>query len=140
MQSENYRSIVSERSQLNQLWHFYYHKEEYQKAHEVLKDSLFTNQYLEKTITYAQLGDRKKVDSMNKRHPWGTGNWNDFSPTKARIHAILENRDSMYYYLENIVGVQSIILAINEREFDPYRNEDRFKAFLKKWYLPVSSE
>jgi TolB-like protein/AraC-like DNA-binding protein/Tfp pilus assembly protein PilF len=140
MLSENYRSIVSERSQLNQLWHFYYHKEEYQKAHEVLKDSLFTNKYLEKTITYAQLGDRKKVDSMNKGHPWGTGNYNDFSPTKARIHAILEDRDSMYYYLENIVGVRFIILAINPREFDPYRNEDRFKAFLRKNYLPVASE
>jgi TolB-like protein/AraC-like DNA-binding protein/Tfp pilus assembly protein PilF len=140
MQSENYRSIVSERSQLNQLWHFYYHKEEYQKAHEVLKDSLFTNQYLEKTITYAQLGDRKKVDSMNKRYPWGTGRLSDFYPTKARIHAILEDRDSMYYYLENIGRAPPIIVAINEREFDPYRNEDRFKAFLRKNYLPVASE
>ncbi len=140
MQSENFRSNVNERSQLNQLWHFYYHKEEYQKAHEVLKDSLFTNQYLEKTITYAQLDDRKKVDSMNKRHPWGTQNQGEFYPTKARIHAILGDRDSMYYNLENIGGVRFIILAINEKEFDPYRNEDRFKAFLRKNYLPVTGE
>ncbi len=141
MQSENYISIVSKRSQLRQLWHFYYHKEEYQKAHEVLKDSLFANQYLENTITYVQLGDRKKVDSMNKRYPWGTGRLSDFYPIKARIHAILEDRDSMYYCLENIRGdLLSTIVVINEREFDPYRKEERFNAFLRDNYLPVPEE
>jgi hypothetical protein len=46
----------------------------------------------------------------------------------------------MYYYLENIGNPRWIIVTINEREFDPYRNEDRFKAFLRKYYLPVASE
>lgn len=140
MESENYRSITSKRSQLNQLWHFYYHKGEYQKAQDVLKDSLFRNQYIENTITYAQLGERKKVDSMNKRYPWGTGYYPEFYPIKARIYGILEDRDSMYYSLENIRNIRQIIIAIRQSEFDPYKKEERYKAFLKKWYLPVSSE
>ena len=47
----------------------------------------------------------------------------------------------MYFYLENIKNRRAILTKVNGRpEFDPYRNEDRYKAFLKKWYLPVPTD
>ena len=141
MSSSIYVSELSNLDQLWQLWLYNYQKEDYNKALEVLNDSVFRNQYWERTITHASMGDRIKVDSMNKKYPWGTGRETDWRGRRAILHAALKDRDSMYYYLENLRFI-SWAKSVNEfsKEFDPYRNEDRFKAFLKKWYLPVSSE
>ncbi len=58
---------------------------------------------------------------------------------KARVFAILKERDSMYYYLEkekNYTYFDHVFNGI--KEADPYRKEDRYKAFLKKNYLPIT--
>ena len=44
----------------------------------------------------------------------------------------------MYYYLENARFDGTTMLVNSRREFDTYRNEDRFKAILKANYLSVS--
>ena len=66
---------------------------------------------------------------------------------KAQIFANLKLNDSMYYYLHRFTKVEGntrkihYSLEINGRiEFDPYRMEPRYIAFLKDNYLPVSEE
>jgi len=136
-ESANYKSILSKPKQLNQLWFLYYHQEEYKKALEIA-DSYLSSRYTTKVWTHAQLGDREKVDSISKRLYWGTGQDKYWRSFKAFTHAILKDRDSMYYYLENARFDGTTMLVNSRREFDPYRNEDRFKAILKANYLPVS--
>jgi TolB-like protein/AraC-like DNA-binding protein len=136
-ESANYKSILSKPKQLNQLWFLYYHQEEYNKALEIA-DSYLSSRYTTKVWTHAQLGDRKKVDSISKKLYWGTGQDKYWRSFKAFTHAILKDRDSMYYYLENARFDGTTMLVNSRREFDPYRNEDRFKAILKANYLPVS--
>jgi len=44
----------------------------------------------------------------------------------------------MYYYLNkrnHIIGIRG---PNSQREFDPYRKEERYKAFLRKNYLPIT--
>ena len=136
-ESANYKSILSKPKQLNQLWFLYYHQEEYNKALEIA-DSYLSSRYTTKVWTHAQLGDRKKVDSISKKLYWGTGQDKYWRSFKAFTHAILKDRDSMYYYLENARFDGTTMLVNSRREFDPYRNEDRFKAILKANYLSVS--
>ncbi|MCZ6701681.1 MAG: helix-turn-helix domain-containing protein [Ignavibacteria bacterium] len=140
LRSENFKSVVSERQQLRSLWYYNYHQENYEKTLEISKDSLLTSEYYVQSLTYAQLGDRKKVDSINNRYPWGTGRMRDWRGRRAFLHAILKDRDSMYFYLENIKFVSWIRTINGSNEFDPYRNEERFKDILKKHYIPVLSE
>ena len=136
-ESANYKSILSKPKQLNQLWFLYYHQEEYHKALEIA-DRYLSSRYTTKVWTHAQLGDRKKVDSISKKLYWGTGQDKYWRSFKAFTHAILKDRDSMYYYLENARFDGTTMLVNSRREFDPYRNEDRFKAILKANYLSVS--
>ncbi len=131
MRSKNFKSLLSKNEQLNCLWQYYYHQENYNKAQEVLKDSLMFNNYREQLYTYAQLGDRKVTDSLLEDCI--------FVLQKAKVYAILKERDSMYYYLNkrnHIIGIRG---PNNQREFDPYRKEERYKAFLKKNYLPITN-
>ena len=46
----------------------------------------------------------------------------------------------MYYYLEQSQFDDYVLIANSRREFDPYRNEERYKAFLRMNYLPVPEE
>jgi hypothetical protein len=139
MASENYNSVLPKRFQLNKLWYSYYLKGEVDKALEVSRNHLFTNDYLLQVLTYARLGDRKKVDSINKKYPYGTGVLMMWRANKAILHAVLKDRDSMYYYLEHLKFDDYVLYANRRTEFDPYRNEERFKAFLRLNYLPVGS-
>ena len=141
MESKNYKSIISGISHKINLLEYYYNKKDYKLAQETLKDSQFNNQYWYRTLIYSQLENRKKVDSMNKRFPWGTGRMGDLSTRRAILHAVLKDRDSMYYYLENVNDVFLYRGYTNSRpEFDIYRNEDRYKAIIKKWHFSVSGE
>jgi TolB-like protein/AraC-like DNA-binding protein/predicted Zn-dependent protease len=139
MKSDQFKSNFEKKIRLNILWWYYYRQKKYTKALDVLKDSLYANEYSKHAYTFAQMGNRKKVDSMNKRYPWGRGvlYWHK---NKAIIHAALKDRDSMYFYLERVYGPQRIQNISCRIEFDPYRHEDRFKAFLRKNYLPVPGE
>lgn len=141
MTSVNYQSIVSRHDQLVQLFNYFYSKNDYLNAQEVLKDSSFNNQYWRPILIYAQLGNRQKVDSMNRKYPWGTGRIGDWHARRAILQAVLKDSDSMYFYLEKLKCNYKWVRIVNSRsEFNPYRKEERFKAFLKENYLPVLLE
>ncbi len=86
--------------------------------------TLFTTSHI-----YAQLNDQNKLDSVLR---------GDHS--KAIIYAILKEKDSMYHYLNSFDVYQTYSFRnLNSlRAFDPYRKEERFKAFLKKYYFPIT--
>jgi len=59
---------------------------------------------------------------------------------KAAVFAVLEERDSMYQYLNSIRSEPvRARFANGYTEFDPYRHEPEFKAFQKRNYLPVKN-
>ena len=133
LQSQNLKSLLNEKSQILYLWYYFYHQENYEKAIEVLKDSMAGSRYFDKGLTYAQLGNRKKVDSLLTIKPaW----WPDRN--KAFVYAVLKEKDSMYYYLEKMDDPNRIKGPNSRREFDPYRKEERYKALLRKNYFPLT--
>ena len=63
---------------------------------------------------------------------------------KAIIYALLEERDSMYYYLHQnlmesyLVRVPSVdqhVAPHSSHAFDPYRNEPRYREFMENYFL-----
>lgn len=140
MTFENYKSALNKKFKLKNLWYYHYLKGDSKKTLEISKDTLITNDYLLQVLTYAQLEDREKVDSINKRYPHGNDNPLIWRTNRAILHAVLKNRDSMYYYLENSRFDDYELEANGRREFDPYRNEGRYKEFLRTNYLPVPED
>jgi AraC-like DNA-binding protein/TolB-like protein/tetratricopeptide (TPR) repeat protein len=57
---------------------------------------------------------------------------------KARVFAILKERDSMYYYINKEKDIYNIREFNSYFEVDPYRKDKRFKTLLKKHYLPLT--
>lgn len=57
---------------------------------------------------------------------------------KARVFAILKERDSMYHYINKEKDIYKIRYFNSYFEVDPYRKEERFKALLRKHYLPLT--
>ena len=86
--------------------------------------------------TYAQLGYRTKLDSIDKLYYLhGESKYQ----SKAMIHAILKERDSMYYYLDKAkYSLFHTIGACADKDLSPYKNEARFKALLKSFYIPYT--
>lgn len=78
----------------------------------------------------AQMGDVEGVKKIFKNHQL---RYSD----KASVYAILKEKDSMYYYLNKINAILRAKDLNGKNEFNPYRNEPEFKAFLKKNYLPT---
>jgi TolB-like protein len=141
-QTKNFRALYkgNKGEQLVQLWMYYYCQENYKKTEELLNDSIMPvrgHDYYFGLLTYAQLGDRKKVDRSLKNHysMYGT---RVFNKDMALVYAILKEKDSMYYYLEKLRPIKGFLPANSRGEFDPYRKEERFKALLKKHYLPIT--
>jgi len=147
-QSKNFRALYENEAEwVNNWWSFYYYQENYKKAAQVLHDSLgrkppshyeILNTPFTKILTYAQLGDRKKVDSilidyyeLNRTKYW-------LNIDKAIVFAIMKEKDSMYHYLEKLRPIEDFFEPNSRFEFDPYRKEERFKALLKKHYLPLT--
>jgi len=131
LQNKNFKSIISEKKQLSCLWYYYYHQENYKKAHDVLSDSLMNDTYILKSINYAQLADTKCIDSLFKNYIF-------YDSDKALVYAILKEKDSMYHYLEKTSINRTGRGPNSRKEFDPYRKEERYKAFLRKNYLPIT--
>jgi len=144
MESENFKELFDKQDNLNWLFWYYYQQENYKKAQVLLLDSLMPYKSYNRTFIDAKLGNRKAVESSLR-----TVSYFKFPDGRALIYAILQERDSMYYYMEKIQEISvyrmpntsekigfSIINSF--REFDPYRKEERFKAFLKKHYLPLT--
>ncbi len=129
LQSENYKALLSEKKELESLFYYNYHQENYKKAEELLKNKLFSEAYFEKLITLAQLGKIKEVEQFFEDQE-------SSNTDKAFIYAILKERDSMYHYLEQ--KDIEFKFVNSRREFDPYRKDERYKNFLKRNYLPIT--
>ena len=111
-------------------YHFY--KGEHKEALPYLEKHKINSQYyLNKAALYAHLGDEKTVQEVFKTHK------SSYSE-KALIFAILKEKDSMYFYLDKIESPTRARSVNNYPEFNPYRNEEKFKAYLKEHYLPVN--
>lgn len=130
-ESANYIKITSPFEKLASQFYYNYHQEEYTKVLPLLKDSLLSSNSHIKTITYAQLGMHSKVNEIFENEAVNTN-------TKAFYYAIAQNRDSLYHYLnkDNI----NARLINSRREFDLYRKEERYLAFMKKNNLPLIPE
>ncbi len=132
METENFKSLLSNSGELNRLLYYNYHKGDYDTATEILKDSLMTDRYAMKALTLAQQGKRKEVrEILDKKDILS-----DLS--KSLVFAILENRDSMYYYINKEEDIDNRNAFNSRREVDPYRKEARYIAYLKKNYLPIT--
>jgi TolB-like protein/Tfp pilus assembly protein PilF len=132
MESENFKSVFSKPEQLQMLF-IYYMYQDYPKALEITKDTLFKNNYLHKykVFVYAALGDRENFNRII--------NENTFDNIEmAELYAILKEKDSMYHYLDKLNGIYAMKGINASSDFDPYRKDERFKALLKKSYLPLT--
>ena len=133
MESKNYKSLIDNDREFFELYNsFYYHyfNKDYSKAQEVFSGTLESEFIFDKINILARLGKTDEVHALLKDH-------GDMEITlKAFIFASLEERDSMYFYLSQ---KEIDWFWVNGRfEFDPYRKEERYKAFLKKNYLPIT--
>ncbi|MBE9490789.1 MAG: hypothetical protein IMY67_10885 [Bacteroidetes bacterium] len=125
--TKEYKSITK-LAYLRGKFHSFYHQKKHQKALEVLKDSLFNNRYSERLNLFSQMGEKEKIYEI-------LANNEVTSTQKAFAFANLKERDSLYHYLEkdNI----NFGMVNSRREFDLYRKEDRYIAFMKDNNLPV---
>ena len=138
MQTDFFKNL-SEYKRTNYTWQFYYYKEDYKQAQNLIDEKPELFGYRKLLKTYAQLGDRVKLDSINKIY-FVHGEYKYFS--KAYVHAILKDRDSMYYYLNKVrYSFRNAFPVTNgSPEFDPYKNDTRYKALLKEFYIPIPGE
>ena len=107
-----------------------YYQGNYSKAQAFI-DSFAYNKTYELTINYAQQNKVKKVDSILNK-----GLLNAYE--KAIVFAILKEKDSMYLTIEKEKNINIILEFNGSIEVDPYRKDERFKALLKKNYLPIT--
>ena len=133
LRSQHVKSLLNEKNQKLIWWHYFYQQKDYEKALEILMDSMFIHRQFPKGLTYAQLGKRKQVDSIISLKRAYLPEHN-----KAVIYAVLKEKDSMYYYLDKINNPNRIKVPNSRREFNPYRKEERYKAVLRKNYFPIT--
>jgi len=133
LRSQHVKSLLNEKNQKLIWWHYFYQQKDYEKALEILMDSMFIHRQFPKGLTYAQLGKRKQVDSIISLKRAYLPEHN-----KAVIYAVLKEKDSMYYYLNKINNPNRIKVPNSRREFNPYRKEERYKAVLRKNYFPIT--
>ena len=111
----------------------YYYGGEYEKALEILDDVPDVFHLQTRFFALAMLKREIELDDYIRRHKLiiEPNEW-------AFYYAIRGKRDSMYYFLDHPeINPQ----WINSRfEFDPYRNEDRYKDFLQRNNFPVPGE
>lgn len=125
-----FTSLFSKEILFNRKFYKYYYQGNYTKAQDYIDNYIFTKD-IELSINYAQQNDIKKVTSiLNKDilRPY----------QKAIVFAVLKERDSMYHYMNKESDIYRIIEINGSIEVDAYRKEDRYKAFLKKNYLPLT--
>lgn len=133
MQSDNFKIVLNEKERIQMLFLYYLHQEKFTKAQEITNDSLFKNNYLNyfKGLVYAYLEERESFNQMIKENAFDNSQM-------AQFYAILNEKDSMYYYLDKLTGIYAMRRLNASSEFDPYRREERFKILLKKSYLPIT--
>ncbi len=112
------------------LFTLYYFEGKYDKAEPFMDEYPFANND-DQAILYASQG--KLEDTYAIINKGVLANYE-----KARVFAILKERDSMYYYINKEKDIYKIRYFNSYFEVDPYRKEERFKALLKKHYLPLT--
>ena len=105
-------------------------KGDYEKA-EIYQEKYFYDNHDDQAVLYASQGKIEDTYAIINK-----GVLANFE--KARVFAILEERDSMYHYINMEKDIYKIRYFNSYFEVDPYRKEERFKALLKKNYLPLT--
>jgi TolB-like protein/AraC-like DNA-binding protein/Flp pilus assembly protein TadD len=112
------------------LYGVYYFKHDYKKA-QIYLDMFYHAPSYSQANLFAQRGEiNKAYEILNKDV---LANYE-----KAKVFAILKERDSMYYYINKEQDIYNIREFNSYFEVDPYRKEERFKALLRKHYLPLT--
>ncbi len=130
LQNNYFTSLFDSQYQNMLSYKYHYYMGNYDQAALTI-DSLVQRWYFDYSLIYAQQNDIKKVTSiLNKDilRPY----------QKAIVFAVLKERDSMYHYMNKESDIFRIIEINGSIEVDAYRKEDRYKAFLKKNYLPLT--
>jgi TolB-like protein/Tfp pilus assembly protein PilF len=125
-----FESLFSNPYKIYFLFYYYYHQENYMKAQKKIDSSQYKLNF-EESINYAKQNEVSKVNSILNKDVL-----KDYE--KAIVFAILKERDSMYYYINKEKDIDNILKINGFIEIDPYRKEERYKAFLRKNYLPIT--
>ena len=112
------------------LYNQYYYEGDYEKAQYYLDMYKSDPAYAQANLYAQQDSIIKTYEILNK------GVLTNLE--KARVFAILKERDSMYYYINKEQDIYNIRHFNSFFEVDPYRKDKRFKALLKKHYLPLT--
>lgn len=134
---EDVKNVLAENTSLKDFIYFdyYFYQGNYEKALTLINNvkyvrnksnSLFNPLY--KSMVYAKQGEIDSIYKIMKTYPYT-------NLERARIFAVMQERDSMYHYLNGKANLREIMQFSGYMDFDPYREEPRFKAFLKKYYL-----
>jgi len=118
LENNSFREHITNEATKSELWFYYYYfMGEYDKCDQYLVDDYFFNALR----YYSQLGNQDMINKICEKYVVD-------NTSRAFVHAILKERDSLYYYLdkEDI----NYKLVNSSFEFDPYR--------LKKNYLPIT--
>ncbi len=98
--------------------------------------------YFQKAWLYSRMGDAKSTYEILKNP-----NFHRDDGVKVMYFAGLKEIDSLYHYLDKISNYENPLIRIFRTryvnglsELDPYRNEPRYKEFLKKNYIPVDKQ
>jgi hypothetical protein len=130
LQNDYFSSLFIEQSRLSLLIDYHYYQGNYNKAQDHIDNYIFTKNF-KLSILYAQQNDIKKVTSILNKDILS-------SYEKAIVFAVLKERDSMYFYMNKEKEIENILIVNGSVEVDPYRKEERYKAFLKKNYVPLT--
>jgi TolB-like protein/Flp pilus assembly protein TadD len=127
LSNQNFMKILSkdEVRQINTT--YFWVKGDYKKAMEYYNN--IPDSDAGRAMLFALMGDRAAAYELLKNN-------NINKSSKAVVFANLKERDSMYYYL-NCLDIYQAKDRNGDTDLDPYRKEPRYKAFLKKNYLPI---
>lgn len=83
---------------------------------------------------FAYKNDKNSVNEILEKHQMSNA-------SKAKIFAILNEKDSMYLYLNKITNIDRVInLNGMDEIFGRYTNEPEYKSYLEKNYLPITTK
>ncbi len=130
LKDDYFRSLFADQVLVQLEFYLHYYEENYSKAQASIDKYMYYKHY-ELVLNYGRQGLAKKVDSILKieaANPY----------LKVMAFAILKEKDSMYYYMDKEDKIEDILKINGSVELDAYRKEDRYIAFLKKNYLPIT--
>jgi hypothetical protein len=125
-----FSTLFSDWSRSYLVFDYQYYSGNYNEAEKYIENFEYT-EHFEIALANAHQNDIKKVRSILDKDVLN-------AYQKAMVFAILKERDSMYYYVDKEKDIYNVFKFNGAVEVDAYRKEDRYKAFLKKNYLPIT--